>query len=128
MSTSEKELSKLIGQVRNLGATVNVKFDSQGFHSEIQIIGLKGIGSHPVTGMIHAAEMMRAATMSNQITQTKVAWIRNQNTPIDQPAPGYLDCPCGNAPETNYSPETGNVTCTCSRVYTWNGYVIKGAK
>lgn len=73
--------------------------------------------------------------MSNQITtleypkgyQTKVAWIRNQSIPAGQPAPGHLNCPCGNAPETNYSPDTGNVACACGRVYTWDGYIIQGA-
>lgn len=64
--TNEKELSRLIKQVQSLGATVNVKFDDQGFHSEIQIIGLKGVGSHPVTGMIHAAEMMRAVVAASK--------------------------------------------------------------
>lgn len=62
--------------------------------------------------------------MSNQMTQTKIAWIRNQNIPAGQPAPGHLNCPCGNAPETNYSAETGNVTCACGRLYTWDGYII----
>jgi len=76
--TNEKELSKLIEQVRSLGATVNVKFDGQGFYSEIQIIGLKGVGSHPVTGMIAAAEIMRAA-LSGPI-QVRVPFVNQVET------------------------------------------------
>lgn len=53
----------------------------------------------------------------------KRAWVRN-DTPPGSPAPGRINCPCKNAPETLYKPETGNITCNCGAVYTWNGWII----
>lgn len=57
-------------------------------------------------------------------TLLKVAWIR-QPAPIGKPASGRLNCPCGGCPASAYTPENGNVTCTCGKVYTWDGWVIK---
>jgi hypothetical protein len=53
----------------------------------------------------------------------KVAWIRNP-APAGESAPGHLACPCGQAPETDYDPAQGNVTCACGAVYTWDGRVV----
>jgi len=53
----------------------------------------------------------------------KVAWVRDPNAPMGKPANGKLQCNCGNAPETKYSPDQGNVTCVCGMVYTWDGWV-----
>ena len=50
----------------------------------------------------------------------KVAWVRN-NTPLGKSAPGRLQCPCGNAPESEFTPGP-NVVCACGKVYTWNGW------
>lgn len=54
----------------------------------------------------------------------KQAWVRNQDVPAGQPAPGRISCPCGGAPETMRRPETGNVTCACGIVYTWDGWIV----
>lgn len=55
----------------------------------------------------------------------KRAWIRNQDAPIGKPAPGRINCPCGNAPESMFDPSNGDVFCTCGRRYSWDGW-IKG--
>ncbi len=64
--------------------------------------------------------------MKNQTTTQaeplKVAWIRDPNVPAGQPARGRLNCACGNAPETDFTPRTEMVFCGCGRVYTWNGW------
>jgi len=57
----------------------------------------------------------------------KVAWIRKEGYPVGHPAPGRLNCPCGNAPESQLKREQGNVTCKCGREYTYNGWLIKEA-
>lgn len=56
----------------------------------------------------------------------KRAWIRNPDIPAGQPAPGHISCPCGHAPESDFSPENGNVTCACGVVYTWDGWIVNG--
>lgn len=54
----------------------------------------------------------------------KVAWIRNNDVPAGKPAPGHLNCPCGNSPESHF--KTGpDVICNCGRRYSWDGW-IKG--
>ena len=58
----------------------------------------------------------------------KRAWIRDPDAPVGKPALGRINCPCGQAPISAYSPEQGNVTCPCGVVYTWNGYIIKEAQ
>lgn len=57
----------------------------------------------------------------------KVAWIRN-DSPAGQPAPGRLNCPCGNAPQSRYDESAGNIVCACGAVFTWNGHVISQPK
>ena len=52
----------------------------------------------------------------------KVAWIRN-DAPIGTPSSGRLNCPCGDAPESKFTPDQGDVTCTCGKVYTWDGWI-----
>lgn len=51
-----------------------------------------------------------------RITLAKVAWIRDPNAPIGQPATGHLHCPCGNAPESRFEESNGNVECACGTV------------
>lgn len=53
----------------------------------------------------------------------KVAWIRDASVPAGQPAKGRLNCRCGNAPESEFRPEQGDVVCACGTVYTYNGWV-----
>ena len=53
----------------------------------------------------------------------KRAWIRNAGVPQGQPARGRISCPCGQAPESDYSPTNGDVTCACGSVYTWDGWI-----
>jgi hypothetical protein len=53
----------------------------------------------------------------------KVAWIRNADVPMGQPAKGRLNCPCGNAPESSFKAEDGDVHCNCGRVFTYNGWI-----
>ena len=50
----------------------------------------------------------------------KVAWVRNAGAPVGKPARGRLQCPCGNAPETEFKPGP-DVVCACGKVYTWDG-------
>jgi hypothetical protein len=64
---------------------------------------------------------MSAATMEC----AKVAWIRDQSVPAGQPAPGRLNCRCGNAPVSRYEPSQGRVHCACGKVYSWNGWRLK---
>lgn len=52
----------------------------------------------------------------------KVAWIRNPDVPAGQPAKGRLNCRCGAAPESDFRPENGDVTCACGQIYTWDGW------
>jgi len=63
--------------------------------------------------------------MTASLAHLKVAWVRNP-APPGQPAQGHLNCPCGHAPETDYSKTQGNVRCGCGRLYTWNGWIIRG--
>jgi len=53
----------------------------------------------------------------------KVAWVRNDDPP-GQSAPGRLQCPCGNAPESHFTPGP-DIICNCGRRYSWEG-CIKG--
>lgn len=53
----------------------------------------------------------------------KHAWIRNGDVPAGQPAPGRIDCPCGQTPESNYSPQNGDVHCPCGTLFTWDGWI-----
>lgn len=53
----------------------------------------------------------------------KHAWIRDQSVPAGQPARGKINCPCGGAPWSDYTPAQGDVTCACGEVYTWNGWI-----
>lgn len=53
---------------------------------------------------------------------TKVAWIRDPNAPVGQPATGRLNCPCGNAPESRLEHSQGDVECACGTIYSYNGW------
>jgi hypothetical protein len=53
----------------------------------------------------------------------KVAWIRNPDVPMGQPASGHLNCPCGNAPESRFNAANGDVICTCGTIYSYDGWV-----
>ena len=64
----------------------------------------------------------------NTIRHTKVAWIRNKLTPSGQPANGRLNCPCGNAPDSEFDYTQGHVYCECGTVYTWNGWIVQSAE
>lgn len=55
----------------------------------------------------------------------KVAWIRNPGIPPGQPAPGRLDCPCGQAPESNHNQSQPDIVCGCGTVYRWDGTIIQ---
>jgi len=57
------------------------------------------------------------------ITQIKVAMIRVPGYPVGKPAPLYLNCPCGAKPSTDII-HKHTVTCSCGKVYTYNGVVI----
>ena len=61
--------------------------------------------------------------MSAPIRCTKRAWIRDPNAPVGKPALGRINCPCGQAPLSAFSPEQGDITCACGTVYTWDGWV-----
>ena len=60
--------------------------------------------------------------MNVTVTHTKVAMIRRPGIPANGAAPLYLNCPCGAEPDTTMNGL--DVTCTCGRVYNWNGYVL----
>lgn len=62
--------------------------------------------------------------MEVTVRVTKRAWVRDPNVPVGKPALGRFDCPCGGAPETQLHPDTGNITCACGTVYTWDGWII----
>lgn len=65
----------------------------------------------------------------NATTQKlKAAWIRNPDVPAGQSAKGRLNCSCGNAPETDYAPQQGNIRCGCGLLYTWDGWVLPERK
>ncbi len=55
----------------------------------------------------------------------KYAWIRDRSYPAGSPAPGQLNCRCGNGPIIPYKPQPDDVTCQCGVTYTWNGWVVK---
>jgi hypothetical protein len=55
----------------------------------------------------------------------KVSWIRRQDVPAGQSAPGRLNCPCGHAPESWYKPGP-EITCACGRVFDWQGNILRG--
>ena len=52
----------------------------------------------------------------------KIAWTHGQ---FNADGKGRLQCPCGNAPASEYNPSQGNITCACGTVYTWNGWIVK---
>jgi hypothetical protein len=52
----------------------------------------------------------------------KVAVIRMPGYPIGQPAPCYLNCPCGAKPKRGGLAEY--VPCVCGAVYSFNGYLV----
>ena len=54
----------------------------------------------------------------------KVACVRNPNVLVGQTAKGHLNCPCGNAPETDLDPSQGNVQCACGRLYSYSGWLL----
>jgi len=55
----------------------------------------------------------------------KRAWIRTPGHPAGKPAPGRINCPCGQTPESMFNPTNGRVVCPCGITYTWNGWIIK---
>lgn len=69
---------------------------------------------------------MQSANNQATVELLKVAWIRDRNAPLGQPAKGRLNCRCGNAPESDFCSDNGDVHCACGMVYTWNGYIKKG--
>jgi hypothetical protein len=55
---------------------------------------------------------------------TKVAMIREPGYPVGQPAPLYLNCPCGAKPRTDArDPEFTFIECACGRVYDSLGWL-----
>ena len=54
--------------------------------------------------------------------RTKVAVIRDPSVPPGQPAPMWLNCPCGAKPATRY--QGPDVTCACGKVYSHNGHLV----
>ena len=62
--------------------------------------------------------------MKAEIKCTKRAWIRDTSVPVGKPAQGRINCPCGNAPLTDFNAAQGNIICDCGIEYTWNGYVV----
>lgn len=63
--------------------------------------------------------------MTVTVTLTRVAWIRDRSTPPGQSAPGRLNCPCGNAPITNFNQDEKIITCNCGERYTWDGWNVR---
>lgn len=55
----------------------------------------------------------------------KHAWIRRADVPAGQPALGRINCPCGQAPESSFTPESGDVMCGCGTRYSWNGWIME---
>lgn len=54
----------------------------------------------------------------------KVAWVRDESVPAGTHAKGQLQCPCGHAPFTSFSPGP-DIFCNCGCRYSWGG-CIKG--
>jgi hypothetical protein len=54
----------------------------------------------------------------------KRAWIRDPNIPPGQPAPGRINCPCGQTPPSMYTPGE-NIHCPCGTVYAWDGTILQ---
>lgn len=52
---------------------------------------------------------------------TKVAVIREPGHPVGQPAPCYLNCPCGAKPALT---GRGSVVCACGTIYDERGWII----
>jgi len=67
----------------------------------------------------------REDKMNQTLELRKVAWIRDLDAPMGQPALGHLNCPCGKSPESKLDESNGDVTCACGKVYTWDGWVVK---
>jgi hypothetical protein len=76
------------------------------------------LSNDAVPGM--ASGLLLGGTM--ETTRTKVAWIRDANAPMGQPAGGHLNCPCGAKPRAD-KPED-YVPCVCGAVYAARGYVV----
>lgn len=53
----------------------------------------------------------------------KRAWIRDPNIPPGAPAPGRINCPCGQTPPSMYEPGD-NIHCPCGAVYAWDGTIL----
>ena len=60
--------------------------------------------------------------MTTTSMRAKVAVIRAPGYPMGQPAPGYLNCPCGAQPATLI--DGPDVPCTCGVTYTANGWIV----
>ena len=56
---------------------------------------------------------------------TKVAMIREPGHPIGQPAPVYLNCPCGAKPSVPAMSADVHVHCQCGKVYTFDGWLVR---
>jgi len=61
-------------------------------------------------------------TGKSNVTQTKVAMIREQGYQMGKPAPLYLNCKCGAKPSTDIDTKA-DVNCSCGKVYTYNGWI-----
>jgi hypothetical protein len=56
---------------------------------------------------------------------TKLPWIRDRSVPPGQPAPGRLDCPCGNAIDgVRFGDGTGYPCGRCGRVWDSYGWLV----
>lgn len=65
--TTQKEIRNLIARAEARGAVVTVQIDEGALEAEgreiidtVQVVGLKGVGSHPMS-LISAAERLREA-------------------------------------------------------------------
>lgn len=56
---------------------------------------------------------------------TKRAWIRNREAPAGQPAPGHINCLCGQAPESMFHPTQPDIYCPCGIIYRWDGTILQ---
>jgi hypothetical protein len=53
--------------------------------------------------------------------RVKVAVIRQAGAPVGQPAPCYLNCPCGARPVVS---DAERITCGCGAVYSPSGWLL----
>ncbi len=58
-----------------------------------------------------------------EIEVVKRAWIRN-NIPVGHLASGHINCSCGQAPESDFTPTQEDILCACGTLYRWDGYVL----